>query len=340
MNNGNINNDAKINHRTFRKGKVILPLLISLCSLSYIYYENKNLDNLHLITSFDLFPFAVSILMLFIRDFLYVYRIRVLTSQSICWSDCLLIIILWEFISAVTPTTLGGTFISAVLFYKSGINLGKSLAFVMIIAMLDNLTFLIISPIGYKYLLNNENFLNSQLLQYSFLLSYTLMAFYTLFMFISLFVYPKLLPSVILRLFKIKFLSKYYHKVKDQMNNLTNASQYLKGYSVFYWLKILIITFVIWSSRYLILNFVSATYVNLSLQQHIDIFFKHIVMWVATLISPTPGSTGTTELFFNALYSDTLKNCIVPITLIWRCLTYYVYLIVGIILLPKLLNKK
>ena len=293
-----------------------------------------------LILSFDISFLILSIFMLFIRDFLYVYRIRILTSQKICWSNCLLIIILWEFVSSITPTTIGGTFISAILFYKAGINFGKSLAFVMIIAMLDNLTFLLISPIGYGYLSYNGYFTNNSLLQYSFLLSYILMVLYTMFMFISLFLYPKLLPSIVSKFFKIKFLSKYYSKVKNQMDNLVNSSQYLRGYSITYWLKILVVTFIIWSSRYLILNAVSATYMNLSLWQHIDIFFKHIVMWVATLISPTPGSTGTTEFFFNTLYSDTFKNFIVPITLIWRCLTYYVYLIMGVVLLPKLLNKK
>ena len=52
------------------------------------------------------------------------------------------------------------------------------------------------------------------------------------------------------------------------------------------------------------------------------------------LVSPTPGGVGFVEYFFNDFYASTLKDYTIIVTMIWRLLTFYLYLFIGVIILP------
>jgi len=57
------------------------------------------------------------------------------------------------------------------------------------------------------------------------------------------------------------------------------------------------------------------------------------------LLSPTPGSTGTAEHFFMESFSGYLGQYTIGAAMLWRIVTYYPYLIVGAIILPKLVKR-
>ena len=73
-------------------------------------------------------------------------------------------------------------------------------------------------------------------------------------------------------------------------------------------------------------------YVNLDLQAHGDTLGRQFIMWTVMLVSPTPGSSGTAELVFQQLYGATLGEYTLFVDFLWRLLTYYTYLMAGIIL--------
>ena len=66
------------------------------------------------------------------------------------------------------------------------------------------------------------------------------------------------------------------------------------------------------------------------------------VMWMISILSPTPGGSGVAELMFRLYYADYLPDASVAIlaAMLWRAIFYYPFLIMGTIVLPKWIGKK
>jgi glycosyltransferase 2 family protein len=64
-------------------------------------------------------------------------------------------------------------------------------------------------------------------------------------------------------------------------------------------------------------------------------------MWIVLLISPTPGSSGAAEFAFSGFMADLLPAgaSLVLIALLWRLVTYYIYLIAGSVVGPRWLKR-
>ena len=59
------------------------------------------------------------------------------------------------------------------------------------------------------------------------------------------------------------------------------------------------------------------------------------------LVSPTPGGSGFTEYVFSKYLTDflPLPELAVVMALLWRLVTYYPYLIIGVIIVPRWIKK-
>lgn len=340
--------DNKKVFKTLNINKIWVPLLLGLGVTLYLFSTDPDmkLGQLSLIKQSNCLYVLLAILVVMLRDLGYIYRLRILTHKNLSWLACLYVIILWEFSSAVTPSVVGGTLVAVFLLFKEGITLGKSLAYVMLTATFDNLFFIVMAPLG---LLNARSYLaestNAVLTQWGgginvvFWISYTLIVVYTGLMSFALFVKPVFFKWLLVKITSIKFLRKWQESAARQGDDIILASQALSGEKWAYWVRIGIVTFFVWIARYSVLNLLIAAYRPVSLVEHMVIFGKHIIMWVIMLISPTPGSSGTAEFFFKQLYGGLLGEYVLITAIVWRIITYYFYLILGVIVLPKWLKR-
>ena len=71
-------------------------------------------------------------------------------------------------------------------------------------------------------------------------------------------------------------------------------------------------------------------------------FGRQFVVWVVLMVSPTPGESGISEWMFTEYYGDLIGSAgiAVVLALIWRLITYYIYLVLGVILMPGYFSKK
>lgn len=322
--------------------KIWWPIIIGLLLIIYLFYKDPNfkLVNLFLLKDVKIRGVLGALLCLLLRDGLYIYRIFLLTEKTLSWQNCLKIIILWEFSSAVTPSAVGGSFVAVFIFMSMGISLGKSLAYVMTSSVLDNLFFIVFGPIGFVHAFSNIDFANAHsFLTYPFWISYILIAIYTMFMGGSLFLFPNFFHWLMTKITNIGFLKKYKSSAIKQSNDIILASKSMGNYGCIFWTKILLLTFTIWTARYLTLNCLADAFVDCNISDHLDIFCNHLVMWVTMLISPTPGSSGTAEYVFNSMYKSFFGKYTMIIALLWKLFTYYTYLIAGALILPKWLKN-
>jgi uncharacterized protein (TIRG00374 family) len=336
--------DNKKIFKTLNPNKVWVPVLIGLAIIVAMFYFDPSINADTLKSVFDAsLPWVfLAILVILFRDAGYVYRIREITGRELSWGRAIYVIIIWEFASAVTPSVVGGTAVAMFILNKEGIKMGKAIAFVMVTAILDNLFFVIGAPL-ILFLAQGNIFPKSELLETQlgrsleplFWLSYTLYASYTLLMALGLFYKPRVFKWVLIKIFSIKFLQKWKHDAQEYGNQIIQASRELTGKSWNYWVPIILVTIFIWSSRYLMLNALISAYVPLSLDQHVIVFARQVIMWIVMMISPTPGSSGTAEFFFGQFFSQFLGSYTFVTSIFWRLLSYYPYLLLGAIFLPR-----
>ena len=141
--------DNKKIFETLNPNRVWVPVLIGIGIVFAMFYLDPSIttDSLKVVFDASLPWLFFAVIVLFFRDFGYVYRIRELTDRHLTWTRAIYVIILWEFASAVTPSVVGGTAVAMFILNKEGINMGKAIAFVMVTAILDNLFFVIGAPI-------------------------------------------------------------------------------------------------------------------------------------------------------------------------------------------------
>lgn len=332
---------------TLNLNKIWIPFLLGLGVVVYLFATDPDMKvgQLKLISQGNPLYIFLAVLVVMGRDLGYMYRIRILTHQQLSWIACFYIIILWEFSSAVTPSVVGGTLIAVFLLLREGIKLGKALAYVLVTSIFDNLFFILAAPLG---LLNSRTYLSETAsvasqwgsgINFIFWFSYLLVVTYTAFMGFALFVKPTFFKWLLIKITSIRFLRKWKDAAAKQGDDIIMASHALKGERWSYWATIGVITLVVWIMRYSILNTLIAAYIPVNFAGHIAIFGKHIIMWIIMLISPTPGSSGTAEFFFKQLYGGLLGDYVLITAIVWRTITYYLYLILGVVMLPRWLRR-
>ena len=326
------NNDDKKVFKTLNWKSILWPIIIGIAVVTFLISRDESFTKENLLLIKNVKPIGIlgAILMIFLRDFLYVYRIRLLVNNEIPWFNCFVIIALWEFSSSVTPSVVGGGFIASFLFIHEGISFGRAIAYVMVTATFDNYFFLLVSPFSFI-----SSGINSKITESIFILSYIFIFFYSTIMTITLFYKPQFFGYLMNKITSIWFMKKYKEGAIRNGNEMIVASKVLKQQGLSFWIYILFITLITWISRYIILNFLIEGFIDCSIEQHFNILCKHLIMWVTMLISPTPGGSGFIEYFFNDFYKDILKDYTIIISILWRIMTYYVYLILGIIILPN-----
>jgi uncharacterized protein (TIRG00374 family) len=340
-------NNQKI-FKVLNPKNIWVPIIIGLGIVTFLFYQDPNItkENLSLIFDAKFSAVIIAFLVLIARDAGYVYRIKVITNNELTWSKSLYIIILWEFASAVTPSVVGGTAIAVFVLSAEGINFGKSLAYVMLTAILDNLFFVVAAPIVI-FLTDGKIFPDitashlelGNSLQFFFYLSYFIIAIYTLIMAYGLLVKPRAFKWFLLKLTSIKFLKKWKEKANNYGDDIILASKEIVGKNFKYWAIISGSTIFIWCARYLMLNSLITAYAEISVSDHMMIFSRQVIMWMTMLISPTPGSSGIAEYFFTQFFTEFLDKYTFVSAILWRLMSYYPYLLVGAVFLPWWLKR-
>ena len=112
----------------------------------------------------------------------------------------------------------------------------------------------------------------------------------------------------------------------------------LKGKPLTFWIKAFSATIASWTARYWVVNFLILAFI--AVDEHLLIYARQLVMWVIMLISPTPGSTGVAEIAFSGFLKDFIPIGLAgTLALLWRLVSYYPYLFIGAVILPKWLRR-
>ena len=162
------------------------------------------------------------------------------------------------------------------------------------------------------------------------------------FLFACIFIFSNLAKSVLGFMFRIPFLKRWRNSAIQTGEEIYTTSKELKKEPVSFWVKTFLSTCGSWVSRYLVINAILQAFLNLSVFEHFLLLGKQLVLWLFMLISPTPGASGVAEYAFGELLSNFTASAmlLVALALIWRLLSYFPYLIIGAVLVPRWLRGR
>ena len=335
--------------KLFSPTRIWITIIIGLSVATFMVMRSFDIENFKSIdwTWTSSFWVFVALIMMAIRDLAYMYRIRVLTDYKINWRNSFDTIMLWEFASAITPSVVGGSGVAIYIVNKEGVSMGKSTAVVMTTAMLDELFYILMVPIiilavGYSDLfpvtMQKEFFGYTLGTEGIFLVGYGFIVFLTSLISYAIFFKPRGFKWLLLQVFRLPFIRKWRLAAAETGDEIIVTSKELKGKPFKFWFKAFTATLLSWTARYWVVNFLILAFV--AVNQHLLIYARQLVMWVIMLISPTPGGTGVAELAFSGFLKDFIPlGLAATLAVLWRLVSYYPYLFIGAIILPRWIKK-
>lgn len=329
--------------------KIALPVIIGLGVIIWLFYREYKPGTWSLIDFNALTITGIVFAWIFMagRDFGLTWRFRSMTDKQLSWRQSLKVTMLCEFSSAITPSAVGGSAVGMLFLNKEGIEMGRATTLMMTTIFLDELFFVIIGPIVMTLFPLDTLFSNFEMwglhLRWIFWLIYAGIALWTLLLYIGIFVKPHGVKRLLMSLFSFKILRRWLPAVTRLGDNMVTTSQDIRTRSARWWLRAFSATVTSWTSRFLIVNALMLAFTPMGNQ--LLILGRQFVLWVALMVCPTPGGSGMSEELFTNYYSDMFSTDIanplsvaIIIALFWRIITYYVYLLIGIFLLPSFLS--
>ena len=334
----------------FSAKKIAIPIVIGLLVAAYLLWSKTNWEAFSQIDwSYTMFFWLIiALLMMVIRDLGYMYRIRVLTDNQLSWRQSFDVIMLWEFASAITPSVVGGSSVAMFILNKEGINFGKSTAVVMITAFLDELFYIVTVPLVIL-MIGTENLfpveLTKQVFGYTlstkeiFYVGYGFIVLLTTLILYGVFVNPFGIKKLLYRLFSFKLLKRWRKLVIQLGIDMIKTSLELKEKNGWFWIKAFAATCFSWTARFWVVNFIILMFTDVD--SHFLIYGRQLVMWVIMLISPTPGGSGIAEFAFNGFLQEFIPLGLAGLLVVlWRFISYYPYLFLGAVILPRWFRKR
>ena len=296
-------------------------------------------------TSHSFLWIIVAIIFTIGRDFFYMVRIRLLTHRELSWKSSLHVILLWEFASALSPGVVGGAGVAMFILNREKIALGRSTAIVFVTTMMDNLFYVLMIPFVFLFIDAEQLFpaqtVGQTSVQWIFWIGFAAIFAACLFLFSAIFIVPSLASWFLRDLFSLPLLKRWKEKAVQTGKDIELSSAELRKENFIYWVKVFLSTCCSWVSRYLVINALLHAFLTLGIIDHVVILGKQLVLWLFMLVSPTPGGSGVAEYAFGELLTSFSQSglLLVALAILWRLISYFPYLFIGALLLPRWLKK-
>lgn len=361
--------------------RILLAAMIGLGVVAYMFYKDFNAEefskiefNSHVYTWL-----GGAVFFMCFRHFCYMVRLRIITNEFFTWKKSFELVMMWEFSSAVTPTSVGGAAVAMFAIAQEKLAAGKTAMIVLYTVIVDTFSFLsallifflIFGPI----MIQPESTTISHLIYDSqwgiaFFIAYGMMVVYGGMFFYGVLINAKHLEAILLWLCKLPFLRRFREKAIKVTDDMDLASEELRQQKWTFHVGTYLTTMAAWASRFMVLNCLIIAFVAFSpnpevqghynsfmegqlnlgtFWQQVFIYARQQAMYVIMAVMPSPGGAGVAEYAFKTFHYDYIPTdltniasagtLMVIMATIWRALTYYIYLVVGAIVVPNWVSK-
>lgn len=295
-------------------------------------------------SGFTIFWIFMAIVMYILRHLFYAWRLRIMTDNAFSWPKAIELIVIWEFSSAVSPTSVGGAGVAFFLLAQEKLSGAKTISVVLYSMVIDTVFFILFLPVLYFILgpvmirPGMEQFSDIDGYGITFLTVLFFMTAYGALFFYGLFINPRAIKRLLIIFSRFKWLKRFREDLRNTAYDVVTTSKNIKQKEWSFHAKSFGITIGAWVTRFFAINCLILALVagvDPSLYDHLVMLARGMAMHTITSFSPTPGAAGVAEYLFGGFFSDYIPGGIaVLIALIWRLISYYTYLIAGAIIIP------
>lgn len=349
MSNPNQNNDLEDDNsvlESIKLSRILIPALIGIAIVVYMMYNQLDMNEFRNISwnGHLLFWLFMAVMMYVLRHLFYAARLRLMSDKVFDWKKSIQLIFIWEFASAVSPTSVGGSGVALFLLAQEKLSAGKTVSVVLYSMVLDTLFFVIGLPI--LYIILGATIIRPYMTSLTdldgfgvaFVTFLGMMILYGSIFFYGLFINPKSIQRIMLFFSRRKILSRFKNSLVQTSLDIVTTSQELSQQPMSYHINALVYTIGAWMTRFVAISFIIVALVpdtGVDITNQLTLMARGASMHVTTAFTPTPGGAGVAEYVFGGFYSDYISEGIASLAaLIWRLITYYPYLIAGVIIVP------
>lgn len=361
--------------------RIFLAAAIGISVIVYMFISEFNMDEFSKIswTAHVYIWIGVAIFFMCFRHFCYMVRLRIITDGFFSWKKCFELVMMWEFSSAVTPTSVGGAAVAMFAIAQEKLAAGKTAMIVLYTVVVDTFSFLTALLVFFllfgPIMIQPASFSIPELMESQwgtpFFIAICLMLAYGGTFFYGVLINASGLQRFLLFICKIPFLRRFKERAIKMTEDMELASKELRTKRWYFHVGTYLSTFLAWSSRFMVLNCLIIAFVayspNEEIHKHYTDFMSGIVdlstfwqqvfiyarqqaMYVIMAVVPSPGGAGVAEYAFETFHYDYIPTSdrsdialagtlMVIMATLWRAFTYYVYLIVGAIVVPNWIRK-
>ncbi|TNE73793.1 flippase-like domain-containing protein [bacterium] len=272
----------------------------------------------------------IALIVSFLRVWFSAAKFRHLTEKELTWAAAFRIVLVWDFTSAVSPSTVGGAPMGLYAMSKEKINLGKATAITLYGVLLDQIwfaiaiPFLVLAGFFYDVIPDNAGWAGETVM----MIIYLLLLAYAGLLAYSVLRNPALLKTAVNKLFKLPILNRFKDKVAKDAEELERSSYELREKKKGFVLYAFFLSCMSWIARIalpviVILSF-GPSDVILS-------FLRSFALNLAGLFIPTPGGSGGFEGLF-AMFLGTIMpraGFLALAIFMWRLISYYISIGLG-----------
>lgn len=338
--------DIKKTRDLLRPKYVALPIAIGLIAVGIMFWRDSEQFDFSLIniSTKSIAYFLLAVLFMAGRDFGLTWRFRTLTDHDITWGQALRVNMLCEFTSAVTPSTVGGSSFGMIYLTGEGLNLGRSTAIMITTLFLDELFYVVACPvalalIGFSGLFDMANQQISASIRITFWIVYGGLSLWALILGLGIFVKPTAIRALLIGICRLPLLRRWQKDAAEMGDAIVATSKELRQKKFWWWLRAFFGTSLSWISRYMVVNALLLAFAIDADQ--VMVLARQLVIWVVLTICPTPGGSGVSEWIFKNYYGDMIASGALALllALCWRIVSYYIYLVIGICVIPSWLRR-
>lgn len=339
-----------------RKGfafwKVLLPVVISVGAVLLMFWHDAKKEDFSQIWASIHFDYRVVLciilgfICMFGRDFGLTWRFRALTDRKLTWSQAWRVDMLCEFTNCITPSAVGGSSLGPVFLNSQGIEFGRATTLMLTTLFMDELFFVVSCPFVVLLTPASEIFASSGTtfsygIKYTFWGVYSLIALWTFLLFAGIIWKPLWINKILSRIANWRWTRKWSKQILGLGDNMVATSRELRQKPFKFWLEVFCGTALSWTARYLVVNVLFFGFIPADDPHQWVILARQFVIWVVLMVSPTPGGAGLSEWLFSSYYGDLIATAGMGLILaiFWRIITYYLYLLIGAVLVPAWINK-
>jgi uncharacterized protein (TIRG00374 family) len=337
--------------KSIRVSRIILPLLIGVGAVAYLIWKQFDPEEFSSIewTGRAMLWMLGAVGLAAIRHLAYAYRLRLLSGHFLSWRKSIELIFIWEFSSAVSPTSLGGSAVAFFILAQEKLSAARTATIVLYTIVVDSIFLLGSLPI--LYLIFGAGIMRPEAEGYFdvggwgvyFLIAYAVMMGYSLLFFYGLFINPAQIGRLLIALTRFRPLRRFRIQAIETGAGMKIASEELSRQGRMFHLKAMIATALAWVPRFALLNFLIIAFIPelpLDFMTQFGLYARLETMFFIIAFSPTPGGAGLIELLFNGFLTDYVTKPTVSTTIatLWRVVSYWIYVLAGAIIIPNWLQ--